>query len=171
MGKFTSLLKESELFYNLTTTQLELVESIAQEQIYQEGDIIFTESTRGNELFLILSGHVDILVTPSLVSPRHKPDEQEVINTMWRGQCFGEVALVDEGIRSATARAGTINTRLLRITRQDFLHLCESDPELGYRVMFNLSTGLSEIIRHATLQIREALLYKKTHFKAPHEEE
>jgi CRP-like cAMP-binding protein len=119
---------------------------------------------------LILTGQVDILVNPSLVAPQLEPTELEVINTLWRGQSFGEISLVDEGIRSATARASAINTRLLRISRQDFLHLCNSYPELGYRVMFNLASSIAQTIRHATLQIREALLYKKSHRDKPGEQ-
>jgi CRP-like cAMP-binding protein len=78
-----------------------------------------------------------------------------------RGQSFGEIALVDEGIRSASAIAQEDNTRLFKITRTKFLELCKSNPELGYLVMYNLSVDLARKIRNADLQIREALLYQQ----------
>ena len=64
-------------------------------------------------------------------------------------------------IRSAGAIAGQDHTRLLRIPREQLLSLCNSKPELGFKVMYNLSMDLAQKIRNADLQIREALLYQK----------
>jgi CRP-like cAMP-binding protein len=78
---------------------------------------------------------------------------------MRRGQSFGEVALVDEGLRSATAEARMKDTRLLIIPRDKLLSLCETYPQLGYRLMYNLAADLAMKIRNADLRVREKLLY------------
>lgn len=160
MGKYISFLHELDLFYNLTATQLELVDSLCDERTYEAGDLIIEENSRETELYLIIHGSVNILVNPNLVSPR--PDESHqpvVIATLRQGQSFGEVALVDEGVRTASARAAEKNTRLLRIQRNRFMLICNSYPELGYRVMFNLASDLALKMRNTDLKIREILLY------------
>jgi CRP/FNR family cyclic AMP-dependent transcriptional regulator len=80
------------------------------------------------------------------------------VSVMRRGQSFGEIALVDEGLRSATVRASQKNTRLLVIPRDKLLMLCETYPQLGYRMMYNLAADLAMKIRNTDLRIRESLL-------------
>jgi CRP-like cAMP-binding protein len=81
------------------------------------------------------------------------------IATLRRGQSFGEVALVDQGLRSATARCAQHNTHLLLIPREKLMTLCDTYPQLGYRLMRNLAADLALKIRNTDLRIREELLY------------
>jgi CRP/FNR family cyclic AMP-dependent transcriptional regulator len=161
MPKYSGFLKDTDLFYNLTATQLEMVNSICEEKQFREGEIIFSENSHENELYLIFRGQVDIYLNPGLVSRSPTANARpEVIAHLLRGQSFGEVALVDEGVRSAGAKASSRDTVLLQISRDRLLNLCNSYPELGYRVMYNLAQDLSQKIRNADLKIREVLLYQ-----------
>jgi CRP-like cAMP-binding protein len=81
------------------------------------------------------------------------------IATLRGGQAFGEIALVDQGLRSAGARSAAENTRLLVIPRAKLLNLCDNHPELGYRVMRNVAAELALKMRGADLTIREQLLW------------
>jgi CRP-like cAMP-binding protein len=81
------------------------------------------------------------------------------IATLRRGQSFGEVALVDQGLRSATARCAAHNTQLMVIPRDKLILLCDTYPQLGYRLMRNLAADLALKIRSTDLRIREELLY------------
>src|SRR6185369_1676789 len=100
-----TVLKQADIFYELTTTQLELIASICEERQYQTGDLVFAENTAGDELYVIANGEVEIQVDPSLVgTSTGKTSGPRTIAVLRRGQCFGEVALVDEGRRSAAAR-------------------------------------------------------------------
>jgi len=69
------------------------------------------------------------------------------------------VALVDQGLRSATARCAQHNTQLLIIPRQKLMVLCDTYPQLGYRLMRNLAADLALKIRNTDMRIREELLY------------
>ncbi len=161
MGKYASFLRETELFYNLSPLQLELVDSVCEEKPYRESEIVFPENSHEKELYLIFRGEVEIFVNPALVSPNPGAiSKPEVIASLLRGQSFGEVALVDQGVRSAGARASARDTVLLKISRERLLNLCNSYPELGYRVMLNLAHDLAQKIRNADLKIREVLLYQ-----------
>ena len=110
---------------------------------------------------MIAQGEVEILISPGLVGgPASGAQKDTRIATLRRGQSFGEVALVDEGLRSATARAAQKDTRLFIIPRDKIIMLCETYPQLGYRLMNNLAADLAMKIRNTDLRIREQLLYK-----------
>jgi CRP-like cAMP-binding protein len=136
------------------------VANLCQEATFQKNDLVFKENSTSKELYVIAQGEVDIFVDPALVSAEDESRENQVIATLRRGQSFGEVALVDEGLRSASACATQNDTRLLIIPRDKLIMLCETYPQLGYRLMYNLSADLAMKIRNTDLRIREQLLYK-----------
>lgn len=159
-ASIVNFLKQSDIFYQFTPTQLELVANICQEANFQKDDLIFRENSGSKELYIIVQGEVDIFVDPSLVSSHETGVENKTIATLRRGQNFGEVALVDEGLRSASACASQNDTRLLIIPRDKLIMLCDTYPQLGYRLMYNLAADLAMKIRNTDLRIREQLLYK-----------
>jgi CRP/FNR family transcriptional regulator, cyclic AMP receptor protein len=158
MGDLINFLKQADIFYQLTQTQLELVGNLCQEKTFAAAETIFEENSGSKELYIIVQGDVDILVNSSIIGPKTNSGKT-VIATLRRGQSFGEVALVDEGLRSATAQARSKDTRLLVIPRDKLLMLCETYPQLGYRLMYNLSADLAMKIRNADLRVREKVLY------------
>jgi CRP/FNR family cyclic AMP-dependent transcriptional regulator len=161
MTAIVTYLKQSDIFFQLTQTQLELIANICREVEYSAGNVIFEENSSSKELYVIAHGEVDILVSPSMISGKTPVDlpEKVVIATLKRGQSFGEVALVDEGLRSATARAAVKDTHLLIIPRDKLVMLCETYPQLGYRLMYNLAADLAMKIRNTDMKIREKVLY------------
>ncbi len=158
MSSVVTSLRQADIFYELTTTQLELIASICEEKRYQTGDVIFADGTMGTELYVIANGEVEIQVDPALVGGQ-KATTMHTIATLRRGQSFGEVALVDEGVRSAAARCAQHDTHLVIIPRDKLMLLCDTYPQLGYRLMRNLAADLSMKIRNSDLQIREQLYY------------
>ena len=155
-------LKRADIFYDLTPAQYEMLAAICEEQKARLGEILFEENTPGDEMYVIGRGAVEVLVDPSIVggpsvSRRSGP---VTIATLREGQTFGEVALVDQGLRSASARCAEADTSLLRIPRDKLNRLCESYPELGYRVMRNMAADLAFKIRGSDLAIREQLLWR-----------
>jgi len=165
MTNIINSLKQSDIFYQFSETQLQMVAHLCKEVTFLAGEIIFQENSDSKELYIIAQGEVDIIIKPSKVSLLGLLEEEEApIATLRRGQNFGEVALVDGGLRSASARATQNDTHLLVIERDRLITLCETYPQLGYRLMYNLSADLAMKIRNTDLRIREQLLYK------PHED-
>lgn len=152
-----SILKEADIFYELTNTQLELVASISFEEVYQTGQLIFAENAASSELYVIAEGEVAIEVDPAVIGKTS--DGPQAIAVLRRGQSFGEVALVDEGLRTASARSAQHGTRLVIIPRDKLMLLCDTYPQLGYRLMRNLASDLATKIRHTDLQVREHLTW------------
>jgi CRP-like cAMP-binding protein len=154
----TSVLKQADIFYELTNTQLELVASICEERTYQTGAVIFAENTAGDELYIIAEGEVDIQIDPAVVGISDAGGLY-TIATLRRGQSFGEVALVDQGLRSAAARCAQHNTQLIVIPRDKLMLLCDTYPQLGYRLMRNLAADLAMKIRHTDLRLGEQITW------------
>lgn len=161
MSNIVNYLKQSDIFYQFTPTQLEMVANLCQEVVFQAGEIIFKENSSSKELYIIAQGEVEISINPSTINSSSKNKHTDsVIAILRRGQSFGEIALVDEGLRSASARAAQKETRLLVTSRDKLIMLCETYPQLGYRLMYNLAADLAMKIRNTDLRIREQLLYK-----------
>lgn len=153
MSSSVSILKQSDIFYQFTPTQLELVANLCEEVVFAKGETIFEENSSSKELYVIASGEVKILINSS------SGKKGTVVAILRRGQSFGEVALVDEGLRSASAHAAEKDTHLIVIPRDRLVMLCETYPQLGYRLMYNLSADLAMKIRNTDLRIREQVLY------------
>ena len=160
MNNIVNFLKQADIFYQLTPTQLEMIANLCKEVTIQPSEVIFEENSDSKELYVIVSGEVEISINPALVGgPDVANEPQRQIATMRRGQSFGEIALVDEGLRSAGARAGKTQAQLLIIPRDKLIMLCETYPQLGYRLMNNLAADLAMKIRNTDLRVREQLLY------------
>jgi CRP/FNR family cyclic AMP-dependent transcriptional regulator len=157
------ILRRTDIFYDLTGAQLEMLASICEERVVKLGDIIFEENNQGDEMFIIARGTVEILVDPSIVGgpgARKRGSMPVAIATLRGGQTFGEIALVDQGLRTASARCAETETQLLAIQRGKFMKLCDTYPEMGYRVMRNIAADLAFKIRGSDLAIREQLLWR-----------
>ncbi|MBL8050313.1 MAG: cyclic nucleotide-binding domain-containing protein [Anaerolineales bacterium] len=163
MNNLVNFLKQSDIFYQFTPTQLELVANLCQEVVFNSGEVVFQENSTSKELYVIVQGEVDILINRGVTGQLNK--NETPVARLRRGQSFGEVALVDEGLRSASARAAQKDTRLLVISRDKIIMLCETYPQLGYRLMYNLAADLAMKIRNTDLRIREQLLYKPNESK------
>jgi len=164
MREYTSILMQADIFYQFSTTQLEMVASLCQERAYSTGEIILLEGSESDELYIIAAGSVEILFNPAIVSDQpHEIRPPVTIAQLHRGQSFGEIALVDRGIRSATVRAAHDPTRLLIIPGDKLRDLCHTDTQLGYLLMRNLAADLGLKIRSAGLRMRQELLFSQKH--------
>lgn len=156
---YVNILKRTDIFYDLDEEQLKMVAELCHEVHYRTGEMVFHEQSASDDLYVIARGEIEILVDPSIIEAAPVTPRPVTIATMRAGQAFGEIALVDQGLRSAGARAAAKDTRLLVIPRAKLLNLCDQYPELGYRVMRNLAADLALKMRGADLTIREQLLW------------
>ena len=158
-----NILKQADIFYKLTPTQLEMISKLCEEKTFQAGEVIFFEGTTSDDLYILFQGEVDIQVNPALVSDQPADDFHPItIATFRRGQSFGEIALVDEGLRSARALCTQDHTHLIIVPRDRLMLLCGTYPDLGYRLMRNLAADLAMKIRNTDMQIREYIIWSRT---------
>ncbi len=153
-------LKQVDIFYDLSDEQIAKLSEVCEEKTYHAGALIFDENEPGDELYVIGDGKVEIQVDPAVLGVDNPASAgPTTISTLRPGQVFGEVALVDQGLRSAAARSASNRTRLLVIKRDDFDTLCEEDHQLGYKVMRNIAADLALKIRNTDMMVRGQLLW------------
>jgi CRP/FNR family cyclic AMP-dependent transcriptional regulator len=154
----TYVLEQVDIFEELTTEQLALIGNICSELSYNQGEVIFEENSPSREFCIIIDGEVEIQVDPDTIGGGKDEYQPSTIAVLRRGQSFGEVAIVDPGVRSASARCGSKSCKLLVIDRTAFLELLTSDYQMGYIVMRNFAADLALKIRQTNLLVRESLM-------------
>lgn len=95
---------------------------LIERKVFPQGDIIFKQGTTGHTAYIVQKGSVDIV-------REGEEDEQPVLlGTVGVGGIFGEMAVIDDSPRMATARAAEPTTVIV-ITEQMFLNkLSKADP-------------------------------------------
>jgi len=101
---------------------------------FETGDVVFAEGDKGDKMYVVRSGEVEIL------------RDGHVVETLAPGGIFGEMALIDGSPRAATARAKTA-CELAPITEKSFLFLVHETPFFAIAVMRTLAERLR---RHHT---------------------
>jgi CRP-like cAMP-binding protein len=147
-------LRRSELFAGLTSEHIEKIAALGREVAYRSGDVIVREGEASDEVYVVCHGMVEVLVTKGAIPDIPGPPQMKPIVELGPGQSFGEMALVDRGVRSATIRCVQDGTSLYTIPRRELLALCDSDPRVGYTLMRNVASDLSFKLRHRNLRVR-----------------
>jgi CRP/FNR family cyclic AMP-dependent transcriptional regulator len=144
----THVLQSVDVFEGLSAQEIELVARICREQRFAKGQIITREGERGDEMYIITEGFVEVLLG-------EKPSSSaRVVVSLGSGQVLGEMALLDQGPRSASLKATSDPTVLQVIQREHFEQLCQENTHIGYIVMRNLAADLSFKLRHRNLNQR-----------------
>jgi rubredoxin/signal-transduction protein with cAMP-binding, CBS, and nucleotidyltransferase domain len=101
-------------------------------KVYQKSDIIFKENSKGEEMYILRSGRVRLVL-------EDEKGEAEVNTVEQPGEFFGEMALIDTSPRAATAIADENNTQLEVLDRENFLKMIREHPEFALNIMHELS--------------------------------
>ncbi len=121
------------------------------EKRYAAGETIVEEHETAERFFIIEKGKIQIV-------KRFEDGTLLELGVHSDGEFFGEMALLDEGRRSATVRAVEA-TAVLEIARPDFETLIYKSPVLAYSIMRELSSRLREtgalLISHLQRRNRE----------------
>jgi CRP-like cAMP-binding protein len=140
------ILNKLPLFSELNFTAIQELIHLAAERLFHQGETIFEESTTGQSIMVIVSGEVRI-------TQRARISGEETLTVLRKGDFFGEMALLEELPRSATAIAHS-DTIMLEITRDKFLRFIEKDPASGVRILLTLAKILSSRLREADTKIK-----------------
>ncbi len=113
----------SKLFCHLNPQELEAMSKIAQEQTFAAGKEIFKEGDKGDGVFVVKEGMVEI---SGLVAE----DARHVFSRAGPGDFFGELAVLDYKPRSACALA-TEKSTVYFIPRAELLSLVDHSPAMA----------------------------------------
>lgn len=139
-------LEQSKVFGKLRPEELKALSGIAQERSFPSGQEIFKEGDAGDGLYLVKSGLVEIsgLLTDKA---RH------LFLQAGPGEMFGEMAVIEDKPRSASAVARQSTTAWF-FSRPDMLTLVETSPALSLVLLREISSRLREFDRQ---YLREVL--------------
>jgi CRP-like cAMP-binding protein len=124
----SELLGRVPIFSDLNESELKAVEWILYRRSFSPGELIFHQGDPGVGMYIVAEGEVEI---------RSEPDEK-VLTTLGAGAFFGEVSLLNEVPRSATARAKTACV-LWGFFRPELMDLIERKPRLGVKILLPLA--------------------------------
>jgi CRP/FNR family transcriptional regulator, cyclic AMP receptor protein len=143
-------LRKAEIFASLSDQELIQVAQICKALRVPAGRTIFSEGDDGDELYLIHEGSVRVMIT---TRGEDGSATLSTINSLYPGQCFGEIVLLRGSLRTATVVAAD-QTTLIVLREPEFHALCESSPRIGYVVMFNLAQDLAYKLNSSNLLLR-----------------
>ncbi|HVF53809.1 MAG TPA: Crp/Fnr family transcriptional regulator [Actinomycetota bacterium] len=141
-----ALLARSEIFADLDDEALTLLAERSFERAYRRGQRIFNQGDQAEHLFVVKEGLVKILI-----ASRH--GEEMVLATLRARECFGELALIDGGPRSASAEAiGPV--RLVVLARSSWLELLHERPSITETLLISMG----RMVRRLTEQASDLVL-------------
>ncbi len=130
----TSYLKQVTLFTDLNDEALRELTSVVKRRTFRSGEVIFHRDDPGQVLYVIKEGKVKIC----LISP----DGQEISLVVFgKGECFGELALLDGLPRSADAIA-VEKVECYTLQRSDFHNTIMKNPKISIQVLEVISKRL-----------------------------
>jgi CRP/FNR family cyclic AMP-dependent transcriptional regulator len=125
----TDLLRRVELFESLSDRDLKRLADSFKESTFSAGDVIATEGQRGVGFFVIGDGTVDYTI------------HDDKVGSGGPGDYFGEVALIDDGPRTATVTA-TSDVRAYGLTSWEFRPLVEENASIAWELLQKMATRL-----------------------------
>jgi len=132
--KDVSLLSQVHLFSKLEPAQLDELLAKMSRLEYRQGEIIFHQGDPGSILYIIISGQVKIVSTSA-------EGDEIILAILTEGDFFGELSLLDQEPRSASAVA-MVPAQTLTLRRSDFLDFITRYPSVADDVLAVLSRRL-----------------------------
>jgi len=140
-------IEECKLFSVLSPSELEFLSNSARQVNFAAGSVIFNEGDPGDGIYLIKSGRVQIF---SRIG-----ENEKVFANFVEGEIFGEMAIIENEPRSATAKA-VENTELYFIPCEAVNYVLEHSPKVSLCFLRDISRRLREFDRHYIQEVIQA---------------
>jgi CRP/FNR family transcriptional regulator, cyclic AMP receptor protein len=149
------ILRFVPLFRELTPKELKILECVVHIRTYKAGEPVFLETEPGAGMYVIRSGRIDIVADFEAQHPL-------ILSDMEAGDFFGEMALLGDTSRSATAVARE-RSELIGFFHSDLLEIINIHPEMGAKINLGLARTLAERLRYTTMQLRDVWQVRGEH--------
>ena len=105
-------------------------------KIYQDGEVIVRQGDVGECMYVIQDGQVEVVIEENGI--------EVVLAERGEGEFFGEMAIFDRDVRSATVRAKG-QVRAITVDKKSFLRRIHKDPSLAFRLVEMMSSRIREL--------------------------
>jgi len=133
-----STLRQLPLLATLSRRELRIVDGLLHERRHVKGEVIFDEGDEGHSVYVVISGRV-------LICRQGEPETGR-ITVIDTGVVFGELALLDDAVRAAQARAEE-DCVLAALSRGDFEKLFETHTQIASKIALQLARQLGRQLR------------------------
>lgn len=140
-------MRKIEILRGLSDQDLLRVADVCRAIRVPAGKTIFKEGDEGSEMYLIHEGRVRVVINSSRSDGSVA---SSTINILHANQCFGELIILNSGLRAATV-VSIEPTILIVLGAAQFRQLCKLHPQIGYCMIYNLAQDLTTNLRMATL--------------------
>jgi len=123
------------LFAGVSPTETAEIARLATVIDYPAGSAIFSEDEPGDALYAVLRGQINMCC-------RDRRGQEQTLATLGPGAILGEIALLTDEPRLATARAVS-DTTVLRLTNETFKTLLKQDHAVARQVLYNLARNMA----------------------------
>jgi CRP-like cAMP-binding protein len=142
-------LKKIPFFESLKKHQLEQVAQIVFERDYRDNEYIFEIDQPGAALFIVQSGEVSVEIPNATGEPTQ-------LAVLGKHSFLGELALLDEAPRSASART-LVPTKVYALFRKDLAQLAETHPDITTQIYQALAAIIGHRLKAANEMIQKRL--------------
>jgi CRP-like cAMP-binding protein len=105
-------------------------------KLYHHGESIVRQGETGDCMYIVQAGQVEVL--------QEKESKEVRLAVLNEGDFFGEMAIFEREVRSATVRAiGEV--RVLTVEKKNFLRRIQEDPSLAYHIVQTMSHRIREL--------------------------
>ncbi|MGC2064185.1 MAG: cyclic nucleotide-binding domain-containing protein [Thermodesulfovibrionales bacterium] len=140
----SAVLRRIPVFDSLNARDLLQIEKILHERDYRHEERIFLQGDPGLGMYIIIEGNVEIVSEPG----------HHLLTVLHEGEFFGELALLDESPRTATAIAQS-PCRLLCLVQSDLYDLIDRNPKLGVKILVQLARTIGERLKKTNEYVHE----------------
>lgn len=110
-------------------------------KVFEDGETIIRQGDYGDCMYVIQEGQVEVI---------REFEECEIrLAVRQKGELFGEMAIFEREVRSATIRA-LGKARVVTIDKKNFLRRIHEDPSLAYRIVQTMSNRIRELSLEVT---------------------
>jgi len=136
------MLKHVSLFSGLSNESLSEIEHHGSVKSFKKNTIIINQEDETDSLYVILSGRVKVFLSG-------EDGREAVLNHQGPGEYFGEMSLIDRQPRAASVI--TVEpSRLMIISRSDFMHCLASNPEIALNLIKPMTSRIRMLAQNVS---------------------
>ncbi len=147
-------LAHSSIGKSLTLNQRTRLAAQLQRYQYPPYRNIVNEKESTHEMYVVQSGTVEVWTDPD--NPGTQPRQPQRVASLKPGDMTGELAMLDQGLRTADLISGPEGATVLGLHREKLLALIEDDAELAGQLLWNIANAMSQRVRFILWQLQRA---------------